>query len=175
MSQYNNQELLPIEELQRLFEYDSVIGCLRWLVAPDRKPTFRGKRPGYQGSGGYQWIKTRYMDTEVRFSEHQAVWALLRGYWPTEIDHINGNPQDNKIENLREVDRSTNLRNAKKRSNNISGVTGVCWDTRTKKWRASIRTTYDKSLGYYNDFEDAVAARRIAETQYGYHENHGRA
>ena len=68
-----------------------------------------------------------------------------------------------------------NLRNQKLRSNNSSGVCGVCWDKVSNKWRAAIFVKYEsKHLGLFEDKEDAIAARKQAEFAYGFHPNHGK-
>jgi hypothetical protein len=95
--------------------------------------------------------------------------------WPEgEIDHINGNRQDNRIENLRDVPRSLNQRNSKLQNNNRSGVSGVFW--RANRWEARIYLVSGqrKHLGRFKTFEEAVAVRKQAEMECGYHENHGR-
>ena len=68
-----------------------------------------------------------------------------------------------------------NSRNRKKHVNNSSGTTGVYWHKHNKKWVAAIgnglrrngRALYD-CLGYFDNYEDAVAARKEAEIRYGY-------
>ena len=79
-----------------------------------------------------------------------------------QVDHINGNVFDNRVENLRIVTKNDNLANLKIRKNNQSGVTGV--GKVETGWRARItrnKKVYD--LGTYDNFEDAVDARRRAE------------
>lgn len=93
-----------------------------------------------------------------------------------DIDHINGNTQDNRLINLREVSHSENVKNARRRNDNTSGVSGVHWEKRRNKWRAYIKVANRrKYLGYFENFTDAVAARRAAEKLYNFHPNHGRA
>ncbi|MDU5747881.1 MAG: HNH endonuclease [Haemophilus parainfluenzae] len=70
---------------------------------------------------------------------HRVVWCLHHGYWPEcDIDHINGNKLDNRIENLREVSRSQNMSNVGMQSNNKSGFIGVFWASREGKWQAVV-------------------------------------
>ena len=108
-----------------------------------------------------------------RYLEHRIVWAIATGSWPKgEIDHINGEYLDNRIENLNDVDRLANARNLSVRVG-PSGHVGV--SKIGKRWRASI-SSCDKTmyLGTFDNLEDAVAARKVAEAQLGYHPNHGR-
>jgi hypothetical protein len=110
-------------------------------------------------------------------SAHGCVWALFNGEWPSlEVDHIDGDKANNRISNLRLVTRQGQNRNSCRRSDNTSGATGVSYSKNTAKWRARIlvggKQVY---LGYFEDIEDAIIARKKAEEQYGYHDNHGRA
>lgn len=92
-----------------------------------------------------------------------------------EVDHENGNTLDNRRCNLVVKSKSGNQRNARKSIANTSGVTGVSFHSRIKKWIAVIRVEgKQKHLGTFNLKEDAINARKTAEKQYGYHENHGR-
>jgi hypothetical protein len=107
---------------------------------------------------------------------HRVAWTIIHGEWPLgEIDHINGDKLDNRIANLRDVTREENLHNQPRRVTNTSGVTGVFWNARSKNWRAYIcinsRLTH---IGYFKNFDDAVAARKEAERRHDYHPNHGR-
>jgi hypothetical protein len=108
---------------------------------------------------------------------HRVIWALQTGEWPQQhIDHINGDKQDNRWENLRCVSRRSNMRNRKLSSNNSSGCHGVSRVSKGEGWRARIHTAAgEKLLGVYDDRNDAIAARKAAEKLYGYHENHGRS
>lgn len=84
-----------------------------------------------------------------------------------DVDHINHNTFDNRKENLRIVTRSQNNMNMGLRSTNTSGVTGVGLDIANNKWTAQIgcdgKTIY---LGCYDNFDDAVKARKEAEDKY---------
>jgi hypothetical protein len=91
------------------------------------------------------------------------------------IDHINGDRSDNRITNLRSVSHSGNTKNAKRRGDNLSGMTGVSFFRPKGTWRARINHNGETILlGYFRTYEEAVAARKAAEKIYEYHENHGR-
>ena len=84
-----------------------------------------------------------------------------------DIDHKDRNKGNNKIDNLRLVTTSENLRNVGKLSNNTSGVKGVSFYKSLGKYRAQIFVNGKRfHLGYFTSFEDAAAARRAAELKY---------
>lgn len=114
---------------------------------------------------------------DLSFSAHRVVWAIVYGEWPPVglvVDHINGNPQDNRITNLRVVSHTANGRNCKQSKSNRTGRTGVSFSKREGKWVAYIHDGKRRNLGYFNDYASACAAREAAERQVGYHPNHGR-
>ncbi|MBD5153088.1 MAG: hypothetical protein HDT16_11700 [Oscillibacter sp.] len=82
-------------------------------------------------------------------------------------DHINGNKLDNRRSNIRFVLQRENSKNRGTGKNNASGHIGVSWNKKEKKWTAKI-TVDGKNiqLGYFQDKEDAIAARKQAEIKY---------
>jgi hypothetical protein len=96
------------------------------------------------------------------YSVHRLAWRLAHGKWPDgEIDHINGDKGDNRLCNLRDVDRSTNQQNAKRAqaNNKSSGLLGVSFHGSRNKFRAQI--TYENRrhhIGYFSTAELAHAA-----------------
>jgi hypothetical protein len=109
------------------------------------------------------------------FARSRIVWEMHNGPIPENlfIDHINGVKSDDRIENLRIVTNQVNAMNQSTPKNNKSGVIGVSRDG--NKWRAIIVVSYKHITVYHGaSFEDAVSARKKAETDYGFHENHGR-
>ena len=79
----------------------------------------------------------------------------------------NKHKKDNRKCNLNIVTRSENLMNASLKINNTSGVTGVEWRRDSCKWRARICVNGNQiTLGCFNEFEDAVQARKEAEIKY---------
>ena len=109
------------------------------------------------------------------YRAHRLAWFLTFGFWPNQIDHINGKKDDNRIVNLRDVDNEENHKNMKANSSNTSGRTGVWLDNRNGTWVAEIRHNKKKVyLGAFINKIDAFAARDKAELKYNYHKNHGR-
>lgn len=84
-----------------------------------------------------------------------------------QVDHINGNTLDNRKQNLRVVTSRQNGLNSSIRSDNTSGVTGVCWDKRRQKWLVRVHENGKEIiLGYFDDFDNAVTARKDGEEKY---------
>ena len=110
-----------------------------------------------------------------RYLAHRLAWLYVYGEFPRhQIDHIDGNGLNNKISNLRDVTPMENSRNQRRRKDNTSGCTGVRYYEAKKKFTAQIREGgKQKHLGYFQDIEDAIAARKLAEKRLGYHSNHG--
>ena len=91
-----------------------------------------------------------------------------------EIDHINGDTSDNRLENLRCVTRKENALNQKLPRNNTSGHIGVS-QTRTGRWSANFyKDNQAKRIGPFATKELACEAWQRAAKELGYHENHGR-
>lgn len=81
-----------------------------------------------------------------------------------QIDHINGDSTDNRIENLRLATSQQNNRNRRIASNNKSGVRGVCWCRSKRKWKAYIMIDGKMhNLGGFDSLQDAQAKRISAE------------
>lgn len=99
---------------------------------------------------------------------HRVIYAIVHGAMPDgQIDHINGNRVDNRIENLRYVSASENSHNYKMPKTNTSGFQGVSWSAQTCKWMAYIRVDNRQVyLGLFEDINDAIHARKMAKMKY---------
>lgn len=107
---------------------------------------------------------------------HRIIWEMHNGAIPEgmTIDHIDHNPANSKIENLRMVEHKDNLKNQSMSKANKSGFTGVFFAKNRNKWRAVVTVNYKKIvLGHFDNFEDAVSARKTADKTFNFHENHG--
>ena len=102
---------------------------------------------------------------------HRAIWVIVTGQMPVEIDHINGNSLDNRWINLRNVTRQQNMRNMRSRGRDLP--TGVF--RRGIRFGAQINPGFsgNKWLGTFDSLEQAVAARKSAERLLNFHPNHG--
>jgi hypothetical protein len=142
-----------------------------------KKPTSRMKEGDLVGCVNKH---TGYVRASVKnklYSVHRIIWEMHNGEIPEglQVDHINGVKSDNRIENLRIVTPTGNMQNRKMPITNTSGVAGVYWDKTASKWRARI-VVHNKQiyLGYFEDWFEAVCAKKSAENKYGFHANHGR-
>lgn len=156
------------ERIKELLEYNPEVGgsCLVWKS--DRGSNkVKGLRAGTLCSKNGYWSVG--VDGNV-YLAHRLVWTIVNDEDPNFIlDHINKNPQDNRIENLRICKNESfdNRQNMEKYSNNTSGKKGVSWYKPGKKWIAYIRVNKVLiSLGYHSTLEAAVKARHDAELQY---------
>lgn len=146
---------------------DAAGNCNNWNARYSEKPAFTAKmKNGYRiGAVGDRSLLA-----------HRVIWAIVNGEWPEDqVDHINGDRQDNRLKNLRSVCRAENNKNSKRPCTNTSGVVGVGWRPRQNKWLAQIKTGGKAHyLGCFDDKQDAIRARKDAERKYGFHKNHGR-
>lgn len=180
---------LPSQEvLRQLLRYEPETGKLFWK---ERGPGwFQNGRHSAEHNAGV-W-NARYANGEaflspsadgyyrgaifnVFYRSHRIIWKMVTGTDPIEIDHINGIRTDNRWVNLRSVEGSVNMKNSQTYATNSSGRVGVGWFKARNKWRAQIFVAgRARHLGFFDSFDDAVAARVSAEIEHGYHENHGR-
>lgn len=110
------------------------------------------------------------------YKAHRVIFAMATGSWPDGgIDHAMGLRADNRLSAISPATPSENSRNRARPCNNTSGVVGVYRNKCSQKWVAEIKVNGRKIyLGSFTDKTDAVAARKAAEIEHGFHENHGR-
>lgn len=108
----------------------------------------------------YKWfINNKYVYTQIK-GKTKYLHRMIMGDPECNIDHINGNPLDNRIENLRLVNQSQNNMNARKRKNTTSKYKGVSYRKDTNKWTSyiHIKPKAKKNLGCYDCEEKAALA-----------------
>lgn len=179
-----NKPIISHELLRQLVRFCPESGKYFWNVRP---------RSMFNSEGQWKFWNAKYADRETftsldgrgycqcvilarHYNAHRVIWFYHTGEWPEgEIDHINGVPADNRIENLRVVTSTQNSKNIRRRRDNLSGITGVSWNPLTKTWRVRISDNRKQiEVGSFADKASAVAARKAAEEKFNYHPNHGR-
>jgi hypothetical protein len=148
------------ERLKSLLTYDPDTGKFCWRVRRSNRAP-EGSVAGCADRYGYAVIRL----DGVLHKAHRLAWLYCYGVLPSKnIDHINQNPSDNRIANLREADQHENNQNRSVQRNARSGVTGVVWNKTHMLWQARIYTREKcVSLGFHKTKEGAVQARANAE------------
>lgn len=158
-----NDPLLPtIDDLREYLGYDPATGLLFWI----KKPANRVNRVYASNHAGPMHAGHKYKHNitigfkGVLYRAHRLAWAIHHGEWPAGcIDHINGDPHDNRLANLRVCSQQQNSFNARLRSDNTSGIKGVYYRKDRGRWAAQIHHNgKKKSLGCYPTAELAAAA-----------------
>jgi len=164
------------ELVKQTFRYDPETGHLYRLKKV--KGAKFGEPVGYANKNvrsGKTYILVRM--NYGTYVAHRLIWVLVHGRWPglnMDIDHEDGNGANNKLDNLREVTRVVNQKNQRRLSTNTSGCTGVTWVKRDRKWSARLYVGKRYiPCGNFDTYEEAVAARKAAEKEHGFHPNHG--
>lgn len=158
--------------LRKLFDYNPETGQLRWKHSTSHRVRI-GATAGYANKTGHLTVR---VDTKL-YLVHRLVWIFSYGKIDRTkyIDHIDHNPSNNALANLRLVTREQNQRNMRFFGNNPAGMFGLQWNPQNNNWRARINIhDHVINLGSFKRFEDAVAARKAAEVKYGFHPNHGK-
>ena len=171
---------LTAKIVRDLITYSPDTGKLFWKERPNQKLFNKG----YAGKETFTAITLRESGEIGRldgrlfnktYSAHRIAWLIYYGEWPKgQIDHINHDPTDNRIKNLRDVTASENNRNRTLQKNNKVNFNGVFFDKQTNRYRAQIKIDgVKKCLGRYDTVEEAIAARKVADINYNFHPNHG--
>lgn len=152
--------MLTQAELKKLLIYDPATGIFVWRVA--RKDRI-GKKAGALNGFGHRQIRLK----GKLYMAHRLAWLYLHGEWPqTNIDHINGIPDDNRINNLRLATSKQNQENVKLRVDNASGCRGVSWNYREGKWVARVQHHKQRiNVGKFDLLRDAVQAVKQVRNQ----------
>lgn len=143
---------VELARLKELLQYDPETGVFTWK----RRRGAKRATAGCYNRLGYRLIGVDY-DLHMA---HRLAWLYVHGEWPpSHIDHINGDPSDNRIANLRLATQSQNGANARLRSDNTSGYKGAYWFKPVKRWMSSIcKDGKQVHLGYFDTAEQAHAA-----------------
>ena len=160
--------MITQERLKELLSYDPDTGLFTRKVNAKRWKA--GTVTGSVMKTGYIEIRC----DKYRTTGHRLAFLYMTGRFPVTVDHIDHDPANNKWSNLRNVSHRDNMKNVRLRKDNVSGVVGVSWSKACQKWTARIATgSTFKHLGVFKSKDDAIQARKDAETEFNFHINHG--
>jgi hypothetical protein len=144
--------------LVELFDYDKSTGLFtrKVSVRKDRIGTIAG------AANGFGHIQIRVDGT--LFMAHRLAWMWMYGEWPsTNIDHVNGIPNDNRISNLRLATPKENQENVKLRIDSSTGCRGVNWNKAERKWVSRVQHYKERIVvGKFDSLFEAVCAVKSA-------------
>lgn len=148
---------LTFTRLRELVEYDPATGKFKHIRMRSGVKHPNRMAGCYSKALGYVLIR---LDRRLYYA-HRLAWLYVHSEWPfDEIDHINGDRSDNRISNLRCVDRKTNQENIRSApSTSASGFLGVMFDTQKQMYRSSITADGKRlHLGFFATPEEAHAS-----------------
>lgn len=154
---------ISIEDLRQLISYDPETGQLTWLERPLRFCKSDSEQRRWNSRCANKEAKTTKNESgylrlklfDVVYKAHRVCWALYHGKWLDEglfIDHINNDPSDNRICNLRAATSSQNSKNQRKIKRKTSSLKGVFWSRKEGAWRSRlIHEGKSYNLGLFSD------------------------
>lgn len=165
------KELPSVEELNRLFRYDTFTGYLHWKPRPveifadlrsakNWNTKYADKVAGCDDGKGAIVVR---LSTLGSIYAHRVIYKMITGEEPSHIDHIDGNPLNNRFTNLRPADDTKNAYNMKGHSE-VSGLKGVYFhkNLKNRPWRAGThKDGVAYSGGYYSSKEGAFRAASV--------------
>ncbi|GAA0586584.1 HNH endonuclease [Halomonas salifodinae] len=160
------------------FDYDEDTGRIQYrkLSNKARRASSEAGHVADVGGALYRVVAVEYPSGKSRqVYAHRVIWKLMTAQEPPrEIDHINGNTQDNRWANMRDGSGGANSKNRAMPKNNTSGACGVVWDKATGFWVARMGLGgVQRTLGYFENKEDAARAARSERLKNGFTERHG--
>ena len=164
--------MLTQSRLKEVLDYNPITGIFTKVSKIDNKGRNRG---GFiVGSNHAKGYLTCSLDNK-QYLLHRLAVLFMTGIMPeTQVDHINHVKTDNRWINIRLTDNQENHKNTPLFSNNKSGFNGVCWYKNYNKWRAYIKVNGKQiTIGYFENKDDAITARALANKDNNFHLNHG--
>jgi hypothetical protein len=141
------------QELKEIFDYDPE-GFLVW-----RKPKPGKAKPGQRAGSraNKDWYASISLN-RVTWAAHRLIFIWHHGFLPPEVDHINRDKADNRIENLRAATRVSNGANRSLNSNSTTGHRNISYDPVRRKWCVAIKAGSTVLSKRFSSLDEAVAA-----------------
>lgn len=158
----DKEQLLTYEAASEVIRYCPSSGVFYKFKRLKRRTNFRKTGAVFKGS----YIRITINGRSYR--AHRLAFLLMTKSWPENyVDHIDRDGKNNKWCNLRQATPSENMMNRSVQKNSSTGIPGVCWIRKKKRWRAYIKVNREYiHLGLHRDIEDAIKARHEAEEKY---------
>lgn len=160
---------LTQELVKYLFDYRD--GTLYWKRSTNPMRVPNGSLAGNPNKDGY-------FETQInkkKYGNHRIIFLMFNGYLPEQVDHIDNNIKNNRIENLRAASYSQNQANAKLRKDNTTGFKNVKLSKKCNKFEVTVQKENKKYFfGYYDTLEEAVSVAKHKRIElYGEFARHG--
>jgi hypothetical protein len=152
-----------MHNIKEYLSYDPLTGVLTWFKSPANNI----KAGSTAGAKLKHCIHISYKGKH--YKAHRLIWLIVYGVMPKcNIDHINENPYDNRLCNLRlDIGRENEQNKSNPNTNNKSGFRGVHWYKAGNSWRAFIKIKGKQLyLGSYDTPEEAHAAYLCAKKEH---------
>jgi hypothetical protein len=157
---------MDLARLTELLHYTPETGVFTWKVSAGKGAV--GKIAGHaRGSAHAPHYKTIEIGINGRnYRAHRLAWLWIHGVLPeSEIDHIDGDGTNNRIDNLRLATHKQNSENIKLRADNRSGRRGVSFHPASGMWRARVSHHGRELCSYHKSPEDAAMAADAARKE----------
>ncbi len=152
--------MITQKELKEILDYNELTGDFTW------KKSISDKTKLNSVAGSKKYWKQRPLRIVIRINKkdyqaHRLAWFYVNGQFPElHIDHIDGNPFNNSINNLRQCTPALNNQNRhESQTNSTTKILGVTWHKKAKKWASYLslnrKTHY---LGLFETTDEAHAA-----------------
>jgi len=146
-------EKIFADEVKKLFDYNPKTGIVKRKIYRCGR-ALKGSVVCGKSKKGYLIVGLNGKN----YMLHRIIWLYYYGVWPkNQIDHINQRKDDNRIDNLRDVNTAVNCQNRGVAKNNKAGYSGVYFNKANKKWIAST-TRFSKRIyfGCYEKKQEAI-------------------
>jgi len=145
------------DHIKKHLSYEPNTGKVFWKISPNNRIKEGQEVACKDGQRGQ--ITVTFEGKSKNYRLHRVAWLLHYGSWPKGcLDHVNNNPSDNRIENLRECSHSDNMKNQKVRRDSSTGYKGVCYRPSKSGGFYTAQIYYNNKLRYIGSYKTAEQA-----------------